>query len=59
MFAKEIYILRRNPLKKTADSCILLFSDNDECGMNYESNIYVFRQDFNEIIRRAEHENIS
>jgi Xaa-Pro aminopeptidase len=45
MFAKETYTHRRNLLKKTAGSGILLFLGNDECGMNYEDNTYDFRQD--------------
>jgi Xaa-Pro aminopeptidase len=45
MFTKEIYIQRRDILKKKAGSGILLFLGNDECGMNYEDNAYDFRQD--------------
>ena len=45
MFAKEIYRHRRDVLKKTAGSGVLLFLGNDECGMNYEGNTYDFRQD--------------
>lgn len=45
MFSKEIYIKRRNLLKKTVGSGILLFLGNDECGMNYADNTYDFRQD--------------
>jgi Xaa-Pro aminopeptidase len=45
MFIKETYIQRRNLLKKTAGSGVLLFLGNDECGMNYEDNTYDFRQD--------------
>jgi Xaa-Pro aminopeptidase len=45
MFSKETYINRRNQLKKTIGSGILLFLGNDESGMNYEDNTYSFRQD--------------
>jgi len=45
MFAKEIYIKRREQLKKTVGKGVLLFLGNDECGMNYEDNTYDFRQD--------------
>ncbi len=45
MFLKDTYINRRNLLKKRLGSGILLFMGNDECGMNYEDNTYLFRQD--------------
>ena len=45
MFAQEIYIQRRETLKETLRSGLLLFLGNDECGMNYEDNTYDFRQD--------------
>lgn len=45
MFKKETYIKRRNQLKKTVGSGLLLFLGNEECGMNYEDNTYDFRQD--------------
>ena len=45
MFAKEIYIQRREMLKKTVGGGLLLFLGNDYCGMNYEDNTYDFRQD--------------
>jgi len=45
MFAKETYIQRREQLKKTIGTGLLLFLGNDECGMNYEGNTYDFRQD--------------
>ena len=45
MFAKETYIQRREQLKKTLRSGLLLFLGNDESGMNYEDNTYDFRQD--------------
>ena len=45
MFAKEIYIRRRQQLKETLKSGLLLFLGNDECGMNYADNTYHFRQD--------------
>ena len=45
MFAKETYIRRRQQLKDTLKSGLLLFLGNDECGMNYADNTYHFRQD--------------
>ena len=45
MFAKETYIRRRQQLKETLKSGLLLFLGNDECGMNYADNTYHFRQD--------------
>ncbi len=45
MFAKDTYVKRREQLKKTVASGILLFLGNDECGMNYEDNTYPYRQD--------------
>lgn len=45
MFSKDTYINRRNLLKESLGSGILLFMGNDECGMNYEDNTYHFRQD--------------
>lgn len=45
MFAKEIYVARRNALKKAVGSGILLFLGNDEAAMNYADNQYRFRQD--------------
>lgn len=45
MFAKETYINRRNSLKKSLGTGLLLFLGNEECGINYEDNTYNFRQD--------------
>lgn len=45
MFSKETYIARREKLKSTLTSGILLFMGNDECGVNYADNTYHFRQD--------------
>lgn len=45
MFSKETYVKRRDLLKKTLGSGLLLFLGNDESGMNYEDNTYDFRQD--------------
>ena len=45
MFAKETYIRRRQQLKSTLKSGLLLFLGNDECGMNYADNTYHYRQD--------------
>lgn len=36
---------RRNTLKKSVGSGLLLFLGNDESGMNYEDNTYPYRQD--------------
>ncbi|NOU60384.1 aminopeptidase P family protein [Marinifilum caeruleilacunae] len=45
MFTKETYQKRRELLKLTVKSGILLFLGNDECGMNYADNTYHYRQD--------------
>jgi len=45
MFAKNTYINRREKLKKSVRSGLLLFLGNDDCGINYEGNTYDFRQD--------------
>jgi hypothetical protein len=45
MFDKQVYIDRRNELKKKFRSGILLFLGNDEAAMNYAGNTYSFRQD--------------
>lgn len=45
MFSKETYIQRREILKKNFKSGTILFSGNDESGMNYADNTYHFRQD--------------
>lgn len=45
MFSDNVYIERRNALKKSTGNGILLFLGNDDCGMNYEDNTYDFRQD--------------
>jgi Xaa-Pro aminopeptidase len=45
MFTKETYQKRRELLKSTVNSGILLFLGNDECGMNYADNTYHYRQD--------------
>ena len=45
MFSKEIYIQRRNALKKNFKNGIILLLGNDESGMNYADNTYHFRQD--------------
>ncbi len=45
MFDKNIYIQRREELKKNFKSGILLFPGNDEAAMNYPANTYHFRQD--------------
>lgn len=45
MFAKETYVTRRDCLKKSVKTGLLLFLGNEESGMNYEDNTYSFRQD--------------
>ena len=45
MFQKETYIKRREVLKKSVGSGLLLFLGNTEVGMNYADNAYHFRQD--------------
>ena len=45
MFAKEIYINRRNALKKSGLKGIGLFLGNVESPMNYPDNTFHFRQD--------------
>ena len=45
MFIKEIYVERRNILKKKFKDGILLFLGNNESPMNYAGNTYQFRQD--------------
>ena len=49
MFAKEVYIQRRNALKSKlqASKGILLFLGNSEAAVNYPGNQYRFRQDSN------------
>ena len=44
-FEKSVYINRRDVLKKTVGSGIILFMGNDESPMNYRDNTYHFRQD--------------
>jgi Xaa-Pro aminopeptidase len=45
MFSSEVYITRRNKLKKSVKSGILLFPGNNEAACNYRANTYAFRQD--------------
>ncbi len=45
MFSKEIYKQRRNKLRKTVGSGLILLLGNDESPMNYADNGYHFRQD--------------
>ncbi len=45
MFSKDIYINRRNQLKKLVDKGIILFLGNTEVPFNYNANTYTFRQD--------------
>lgn len=45
MFDKEIYIQRRERLKKQVGRGIILLLGNEESSMNYKDNWYPFRQD--------------
>ncbi len=45
LFAPETYVARRNQLRKTMGSGLLLFVGNEESPMNYADNVYPFRQD--------------
>jgi len=45
MFAKNIYVERRQKLINNMHSGLLLFLGNTETGMNYADNTYHFRQD--------------
>lgn len=45
MFSIDIYKERRNALKKSVGSGLVLFLGNEEVGMNYRDNTYHFRQD--------------
>jgi len=45
MFKKETYINRRQKLKQSVESGILLFLGNEESSMNYADNTYHYRQD--------------
>lgn len=45
MFAKETYILRREKLRKTVGSGIIILLGNNESPMNYKDNTFHFRQD--------------
>lgn len=45
MFNKEIYIKRREELKKTVGSGVILLIGNGEAALNYKGNTYSFRQD--------------
>jgi Xaa-Pro aminopeptidase len=45
MFAKDIYLRRRERLKTQIESGIIFLPGNDESPMNYAANAYPFRQD--------------
>jgi len=45
MFGTATYVNRRAKLKETMDSGLLLFLGNSDSPMNYEDNMYHFRQD--------------
>ncbi|MDL2222890.1 aminopeptidase P N-terminal domain-containing protein [Bacteroidales bacterium OttesenSCG-928-M11] len=45
MFSKEVYVKRREELKKLVNSGIVLLLGNGEAPLNYSGNTYSFRQD--------------
>lgn len=45
MFSKDIYLQRREKLKKSVGQGLILLMGNDESPMNYADNGYHFRQD--------------
>ena len=45
MFTKDVYIKRRELLRKEVGSGLILISGNDEAPMNYPANPYPYRQD--------------
>ena len=45
MFAKEIYMSRRERLMKKIDNGLILLLGNSEASSNYPANTYKFRQD--------------
>ena len=45
MFSKEVYIVRREKLKRSIGSGVILFLGNNEVGSNFKDNVYPFRQD--------------
>jgi Xaa-Pro aminopeptidase len=45
MFSKEIYVGRRQRLKKQVGKGLILLMGNEESSMNYRDNLYPFRQD--------------
>jgi Xaa-Pro aminopeptidase len=45
MFSKDIYLQRRQRLKKDIGCGIILLLGNEDSGMNYKDNCYRFRQD--------------
>jgi len=47
MFAKNIYIDRRNQLKKDVKSGLILMLGNKDVSFNYPANTFTFRQDSN------------
>ena len=47
MFTKDVYIKRRELLRKEVGSGLILISGNDEAPMNYPANPYPYRQDSN------------
>ncbi len=45
MFKSEVYVKRREDLRKKMKSGLILFIGNEEAPMNYPANTYHFRQD--------------
>jgi Xaa-Pro aminopeptidase len=47
MFSAQTYIERRNALKRSVGSGVILIMGNEEAPINYHDNIYRYRQDSN------------
>lgn len=45
MFAKDIYVARRNELKQKMESGLIILFGNNDASTNYPANTYRFRQD--------------
>ena len=45
MFDAKIYVERRESLKKSLESGLILFLGNEESSINFKDNWYHFRQD--------------
>ncbi|HSW68305.1 MAG TPA: aminopeptidase P family protein [Bacteroidales bacterium] len=47
MFSKNVYVARRNQLRKDVSSGLILMLGNQDASLNYPANTYHFRQDSN------------